>query len=153
MTIRPASEGDADAVLALLRELAAFEGGAVNAQAADLAAALGRGLIEALLAEQDGQAVGVMTVLPVFSSWRGRPGAVIHDLYVRPQARGQGTGQALMGALLTLAAARGWDRIDVNVLDWNHDAQRFYARFGLSPAAGWQIWRIEGEALEKPLGL
>lgn len=148
--IRPATPADSATLLTLLRELAAFEGGTVAAGADDLAAALAAGRLEALLAEQEGEAVGVLTLLPGFSSWRGRPGAVIHDLYVRQAARGHGIGRDLVGALLALAPARGWARIEVNVLDWNTAAQRFYARFGLRPAAGWQIWRLEGEALEKP---
>lgn len=150
MTIRAAKSDDAPLILALLRELAAFEGGAVTASAADLRSALGNGQMEALLAEQAGEIVGLLTVLPSYSSWRGQAGAVIHDLYVRPAARGLGLGRRLVQTLLALAPERGWGRVDVNVLDWNQTAQQFYAQLGLVPATGWQIWRIEGEALEKP---
>ena len=150
MTVRPATAADLATVLTLLRELAAFEGGAVAASLDDLRAGFAERRFEALLAEHRGEIVGVLTILPSFSSWRGRPGAVIHDLYVRERVRGQGVGQKLVAALLAMAPARGWARIDVAVLDWNRAAQRFYARFGLVPAEGWQIWRLEGEALEKP---
>ncbi|KAF0225142.1 MAG: hypothetical protein FD176_634 [Rhodospirillaceae bacterium] len=150
MTIRAARPDDAPHILALLHELAAFEGGAVTAGAADLRSALENGQMEALLAEQAGEIVGLLTVLPSYSSWRGQAGAIIHDLYVRPAARGLGLGRKLVQALLAQAPERGWGRVDVNVLDWNGPAQQFYARLGLAPATGWQIWRIEGEALEKP---
>lgn len=150
MTIRAARPDDAPQILALLHELAAFEGGAVTASAADLRAALDNGRLQALLAEQAGEILGLLTVLPSYSSWRGRAGAVIHDLYVRPAARGLGLGRRLVQTLLALAPERGWGRVDVNVLDWNQTAQRFYTQLGLAPATGWQIWRIEGEALEKP---
>lgn len=150
MTIRAAGPDDAPHILALLRELAAFEGGAVTASATDLRTALDGRQMEALLAEQAGETVGLLTVLPSYSSWRGQAGAIIHDLYVRPGARGLGLGRKLVQALLSQAPERGWGRVDVTVLDWNRPAQQFYARLGLVPATGWQIWRIEGEALEKP---
>ncbi|CDL00092.1 Putative N-acetyltransferase [Magnetospirillum gryphiswaldense MSR-1 v2] len=150
MTIRTANPDDAPHILALLHELAAFEGGTVTAGAHDLRAALESRRMEALLAEQAGESVGLLTVLPSYSSWRGQAGAIIHDLYVRPAARGLGLGRKLVHTLLALAPERGWGRVDVNVLDWNQTAQQFYAQLGLVPATGWQIWRIEGEALEKP---
>jgi len=150
VTIRSATGTDAETILELLRQLAAFEGGTVTATATDLAAALERGRLEALLAEQDGQAVGLLTLLPSFSSWRGQESAVIHDLYVAAQQRGGGLGQGLVLAALDRARERGWTRLDVNVLDWNAKAQAFYGRFGLAPLPDWRIWRIEGEALEKP---
>jgi len=150
VTIRAANPDDAPHILALLHELAAFEGGTVTAGARDLRAALESRRMEALLAEQAGESVGLLTVLPSYSSWRGQAGAIIHDLYVRPAARGLGLGRKLVHTLLALAPERGWGRVDVNVLDWNQTAQQFYAQLGLVPATGWQIWRIEGEALEKP---
>lgn len=150
MTIRAARPDDAPLILALLRELAAFEGGAVTAGARDLRAALESRRMEALLAEPAGEVLGLLTVLPSYSSWRGQVGATIHDLYVRPAARGLGLGRKLVQTLLAQAPERGWGRVDVNVLDWNQAAQQFYAQLGLVPATGWQIWRIEGEALEKP---
>lgn len=150
MTIRAANPDDAPPILALLHELAAFEGGTVTAGAGDLRAALESRRMEALLAEQAGEVVGLLTVLPSYSSWRGQAGAIIHDLYVRPAARGLGLGRKLVHTLLALAPERNWGRVDVNVLDWNRTAQQFYAQLGLVPATGWQIWRIEGEALEKP---
>ncbi|MBI2239208.1 MAG: GNAT family N-acetyltransferase [Magnetospirillum gryphiswaldense] len=150
MSIRSVTPDDAATILELLRQLAAFEGGSVTAQVQDLANALAHGRLYALLAEQDGKAVGVLTLLPSFSSWRGQECAVIHDLFVTPEQRGAGIGDALIRAALDMAAQKGWTRMDVNVLDWNQPAQNFYRRFGLIPQADWRIWRIEGEALEKP---
>lgn len=150
MNIRSATPDDAATVLDLLHQLAAFEGGIVTAQLQDLADALTHGRLLALLAEQGGQAVGLLTLLPSFSSWRGQACAVIHDLFVCPNQRGRGIGQALVHAAMDLAPQQGWTRLDVTVLDWNHQAQGFYRRFGLAPLTDWRIWRIEGEALEKP---
>lgn len=150
MSIRSATPDDAATVLELLRQLAAFEGGRVTAQAGDLANALAHGRLHALLAEQGGKGVGVLTLLPSFSSWRGQECAVIHDLFVLAEQRGSGLGGALVRAAMDLASLRGWTRLDVNVLEWNQQTQNFYRRFGLIPQADWRIWRIEGEALEKP---
>jgi len=150
VSIRSATPDDAATVLELLHQLAAFEGGCVTAQVQDLAHALAQGRLYALLAEQDGKAVGLLTLLPSFSSWRGQECAVIHDLFVSPNQRGCGIGQALVRAAMDMAPEKGWTRLDVNVLDWNHQAQGFYRRFGLAPLTDWRIWRIEGEALEKP---
>jgi len=150
VSIRSATPDDAATVLELLHQLAAFEGGRVTAQAQDLADALAHRRLEALLAEQDGKVVGLLTLLPSFSSWRGQQCAVIHDLFVLAEQRGSGLGGDLVRAAMDLASVRGWTRLDVNVLDWNHKAQDFYRRFGLTPQSDWRIWRIEGEALEKP---
>lgn len=150
MNIRLAGPDDADTILALLHELAAFEAGTVTATAADLAQALRAGQLEALLAFDGDQAIGLLSLLPSYSSWRGQAGAVIHDLYVRPAARRLGSGKALVQAAFALARHRHWHRLDVNVLDWNQAAQHFYASLGLAPLAEWRIWRIEGEALEIP---
>lgn len=153
MSIRAATAADLAEILTLLHELATFEGGAVTATLADLQQGFNQGRFEMLVAEQAGAIVGLLTILPSYSSWRGQSGAVIHDLYVRPAAQGLGLGKMLVRSLLAMAPARGWGRVDVNVLDWNRPAQEFYRSLGLVPAAGWQIWRIEGAALEKPFAV
>lgn len=144
-TIRLATEGDVGALHTLLTELAAFEGGDVTATPADLARdGWGpRPLFEALLAEQDGEAVGLLVFFPIYSSWRGRAGVMIHDLFVRDAARGAGMGRALVGTLLALAEERGWGRLEVNVLEWNQPARRFYESHGLRHNEGWLGYRLE----------
>jgi GNAT superfamily N-acetyltransferase len=147
--IRLATEADIPVLHGLLRELAAFEQGAVTATEADLRRdGFGpRPLFEALLAEQGGSAIGMLTFFPIYSSWQGKPGVMIHDLFVREAGRGQGVGQALVRELARLAVARGCFRMDVNVLDWNDSARKFYARLGLAHNQGWLGYRVEGAGL------
>lgn len=149
MTIRLAGAADVAAIHALLTELAAFEGGVVRATQADLARdGFGeRPLFEALLAEEDGRTLGILVFFPIYSSWQGRPGVMIHDLFVRDGARGRGLGRLLVGELARLAVARGCFRLEVNVLEWNVNARTFYESQGLAHNAGWLGYRVEGEAL------
>lgn len=149
MDIRLATEADVSVVHALLCEFAAFERGAVNATEADLRRdGFGpRPLFEVLLAEQAGEALGMLSFFPTYSSWQGKPGMMIHDLFVRAAGRGQGVGQALVRQLARLAVERGCCRIDVNVLDWNDSARAFYAKLGLAHHQGWLGYRVEGEGV------
>lgn len=148
-TIRLAQAADVPTIHALLTELAAFEGGAVSATAEDLLRdGFGaRPLFEVLLAESGGRAKGMLVFFPIYSSWRGRPGVMIHDLFVREEARGRGLGQALVRKLAGVTTARGGTRMDVNVLDWNAKARRFYEGLGLAHNEGWLGYRVEGDAL------
>jgi GNAT superfamily N-acetyltransferase len=91
---------------------------------------------EAILAFIDGEPAGVALFHTRFSTWLGRPGLYLEDLYVVEKARGQGVGRRLMARLAAIAVERGWGRIDFNVLDWN-PARRFYERLGLSHHAEW----------------
>ena len=144
VTIRAARAGDGATLHALLTELAAFEQGSVEATAADLERD-GFGpnpLFAALLAERDGRAVGMLTYPSLYSSWRGRPALLIHDLFVRGEARGSGAGKALVSHLAGIARARGCCRIDVNVLDWNERARAFYASLGFAHTEGWLGYRL-----------
>ncbi|MBC7906559.1 MAG: GNAT family N-acetyltransferase [Rhodospirillaceae bacterium] len=123
----------------MLTELAAFEGGVVSATQADLARdGFGdRPLFEALLAEVDGQSVGLLVFIPLYSSWQGRKAVMIHDLYVREAARGHGAGKALVTEVTRLALVRGCCRVEVNVLEWNAKARAFYEGLGLRHNEGW----------------
>lgn len=144
LAIRQARAGDGATIHALLTELAAFEQGSVDATAADLERdAFGpKPLFEALLAERDGRAVGMLTFLSLYSSWRGRPALMIHDLFVQEAARGTGAGKALVGRLAEIARECGCCRIDVNVLDWNDKARAFYASLGFAHNEGWLGYRL-----------
>lgn len=144
LTIRSARAGDGATIHALLTELAAFEQGSVAATAADLERdAFGpTPLFEALLAERDGKAVGMLTYLSLYSSWSGRPALMIHDLFVREEARGLGAGKALVGRLAEIGRERQSCRIDVNVLDWNDKARAFYATLGFAHNEGWLGYRL-----------
>lgn len=145
MILRLATSADVEIIHGMLCELAALEGGTVTASPSDLARdGFGaRTLFEALLAEEGGAVLGMLTFFPTYSSWRGRSGVMIHDLFVRAAARGGGIGESLVTALIALAEERGWARMDVSVLEGNTAARRFYDRLGLAHDAGWVRHRCE----------
>lgn len=151
VSIRPAEPGDEHDILRLIRALAEYERepDAVHATAEALAAALftDGGHVHAHLAEQDGRVVGLALWFLNYSTWTGKPGLYLEDLFVEPEARGGGTGAALLGVLAREAIARGCARMEWAVLDWNESAMGFYRRIGAYPAEGWQPWRLSGDAL------
>jgi GNAT superfamily N-acetyltransferase len=151
LTVRPAQPEDVVTMMAMLRELAAFEQappGALQCSEDDLRRdGFGpQARFTCLLAEADGRVIGFVNVFATYSSWLGRPGLMVHDLFVRPQDRGQGAGGALIRAVARLGVERGCGRIDVNVLAWN-EARGFYEQLGFSPQADWVLHRLEGDAL------
>ncbi|ANM31785.1 diamine acetyltransferase [Acidobacteria bacterium Mor1] len=82
-----------------------------------------------------------------YSTFRGRPGIYLENLFVKPEFRGKGYGKAMLVHLAKLAVERGCDRVEWVVLDWNEPAIGFYKRLGAVPMEGWEIFRLEGEAL------
>ncbi len=149
--IRPATPADVPTILALVRELAAFERepDAVEATEPMLAQALfgEPPAAEAVVAEEDGATVGFALFFHNFSTWTGRRGLYLEDLYVTPDARGQGAGRALLAHLARLALDRGCGRIEWSVLDWNTPAVEFYRKIGAVPMEEWTIQRVTGDAL------
>jgi GNAT superfamily N-acetyltransferase len=145
--IRPARPDDVPAVLALVRELATYERAASSVVATEAL------LTEALfgpapaafchVAEVDGDVAGFALWFLNFSTWLGRHGIWLEDLYVRPSHRGRGLGRALLETLTTIAAERGYGRVEWWVLDWNEPAQAFYRSLGAEPQDDWTVWRIE----------
>jgi GNAT superfamily N-acetyltransferase len=99
------------------------------------------------LAELDGKAVGLAVWFLNFSTWTGRHGIYLEDLFVDPEARRAGVARALFKALAAEAQARDCARIDWAVLDWNEPAKDFYRRIGARRAEGWEPWRLDGAAL------
>jgi GNAT superfamily N-acetyltransferase len=150
-SIRAAGPQDAEDVERLVRELAAVERepDAVVASAADFAAALGaeNPLVHAFVAEVDGRVVGMALWFVTFSTWRGRHGLWLEDLYVSPEHRGLGLGRALLSRLAAVGVERGYERLDWNVLDWNEPALRFYQGLGAEPLDDWTMHRLTGPAL------
>ena len=149
--IRPALPVDVPVVLQLVKELASYERepDAVLATEADLHAAVFgddpvAGCHVALL---DEQVVGFALWYRTFSTWQGKPGLWLEDLYVRPQARGTGLGKALLVTLAQTAVSRGWSRFEWWVLDWNEPAHGFYRSVGARPEDAWTVWRVDGDAL------
>lgn len=150
LSIRMATAADAEVILGLVRELAAFEQelDKVEATAEDFRRE-GFGpdpVFECLLAEVDGEAVGMALFFHNFSTWTGRRGIYLEDLYVRETARGRRVGEGLIRALARLAVERGCARLDLWVLHWN-PARRFYERLGIEHMKEWLPYRARGEAL------
>jgi GNAT superfamily N-acetyltransferase len=153
VAIRPAVRGDVGTVLRFVRELAAFERepDAVVVTEAMLAEALfgDRPAAEALIAQDAGEPVAFALFFHNFSTWTGRRGLYLEDLYVTPAARGQGVGRALLGHLAGLAVARDCARFEWSVLDWNADAIAFYRALGAVGMDGWTVQRLDGGALAR----
>jgi GNAT superfamily N-acetyltransferase len=153
--IRPARPHDVPTILALIRELAAYERepDAVVATEAGLDAALfGEApALFGLIAEHPGADGPVVAGFALwflnFSTWVGRHGIYLEDLYVRPELRGHGYGRELLVDLARIADERGYGRLEWAVLDWNESAHRFYASLGAVPMQEWTIWRVSGDAL------
>ena len=149
--VRPAVPGDVPVLLALVRELAAYERepDAVVATEELLQAALfgAEPVASAHVAESDGEVVGFALWYVTFSTWQGLPGLWLEDLYVRPAARGRGLGAALLRTLAGVCTARGYGRLEWWVLDWNTPAQGFYRSLGARPEDDWTVWRVDGEGL------
>jgi GNAT superfamily N-acetyltransferase len=155
-TIRPATPADVPLILGFVRDLAAFERepDAVHATEAMLHEALfgDRPAAEAVLAEAEEGACGFALFFHSFSTWAGRRGLYLEDLYVTPAARGRGVGTALLRHLAALAVTRGCARFEWSVLDWNADAIGFYRAMGATGMDGWTVQRVEGEALARLAG-
>lgn len=155
-SIRSAEPGDEVSILELIRELADYERLAheVTATPALLAEHLfGDGAVaEALVAEVDGKAVGFALFLRNFSTFLGRPGLYLEDLYVRESKRGQGIGRALLESLASLARARGYGRMEWSVLNWNQPAIDFYQALGARAMSEWTVYRLSQDGGVPPLG-
>lgn len=153
LTIRPAIAGDATLVLALVRELAEYErlAHAVDATAAAIDAALFAPSPRVFcdIAEWSGEPVGIALWFLNFSSFRGRNGIYLEDIFVRPAFRGRGIGKALLAGLARRCMAEGWTRLEWAVLDWNTPSIEFYKRQGAELLTEWTICRVTGEALAR----
>lgn len=152
LVIRKAVAADVPVILALVRELAAYEREphAVEATEGDY---LRDGFAEepafhVLLAEEEGRPIGFAFWFFTYSTWTGTKVVHLEDLFVKPEARGRGTGLALMRALAKEARDGGCKRFVWNVLDWNTTAIRFYEKLGAKVLPEWRSVRIEGAALD-----
>ena len=154
--IRAATSADIPAIHRLIVELAIYERepDAVKATHDDLHAALfgARAVAECVLAEVDGVAVGLALFFTNFSTWTGKPGLYLEDLFVMPEARGRGLGKALLVHLAGIAVARGYGRFEWSVLDWNTPAIEFYRALGARPMDEWTVMRVDGAALKALAG-
>lgn len=152
MIVRAAMPSDVPAILRLIVALAIYEreADAVRATEATLMESLFApdARVSAHVAEHGGEVVGIAIWFLNYSTWTGRPGIYLEDLFVTDAARRLGVGKALFKALAEEAERLGCARIDWAVLDWNASAMDFYRAIGGRPQSGWQPWRIDGTALE-----
>ena len=151
LSIRPATVDDVPLIARLIRELAEYE------RLADAAVATEAGLreqlfgerpaAEVLIAEANGEPVGFALFFHTFSTFLGKRGLYLEDLFVRPDFRGLGLGKHLMAALARIAVQRDCGRFEWSVLDWNEPSIAFYRRLGATGMDEWTVQRLEGDAL------
>lgn len=153
LSIRPANASDLPLIAQLIRDLAEYEKLAheVRFDEAVLGAKLfgPRPYAEVVIGEIDGTAQGFALYFHNFSTFEGRPGIYLEDLFVRPQARGSGLGKALLAHLAALAIERDCARLEWSVLDWNEPAIGFYRKLGARMMDEWTVMRLDGEPLAR----
>jgi GNAT superfamily N-acetyltransferase len=151
INIRAARADDIDAIRGFILALADYEKLAheVKADRATLARYLfgERPMAEVLIAEHAGAPVGFALFFHNFSTFEGRPGLYLEDLFVLPQARGLGAGKALLAHLARLAIERDCARLEWSVLDWNEPSIAFYRALGARPMDEWTVQRVDGDVL------
>lgn len=160
ITLRPAEPRDLPLVLDLISELAAYERepDAVEATEDGLREHLfesahgNRPVAECIIGELDGMPEGFALYFTNFSTWRGRPGLYLEDLFVRPRARGRGLGKALFLHLAGIALDRGHGRMEWAVLDWNSPAIEFYKSLGAVGMSEWTTYRLTDDQLRRLRG-
>ena len=154
--IRFATPADVPTIMRFGRELAEFEREADKVVATE--ALLQEAMVgdrpdaEAVIAERDGEPLGMALFFHNFSTWTGWRGLYLEALYVTPQARGQGVRAALLRHLAAIAVDRGCTRFEWSVLDWNEKAIAFYKSMGAEPMDGWTVNRVSGDALTRLAG-
>ncbi len=151
VSIRPASPSDLGLIAAMIRDLADYEKLADEVRFDE--GVLGEKLFgprpyaEVLIGEIDAEPQGFALFFHNFSTFEGRPGIYLEDLFVRPEARGSGLGKALLAQLAALAVERDCARLEWWVLDWNEPAIGFYRKLGARPMDEWTVMRLDGAAL------
>lgn len=147
--IRAAKEEDTPAIFSLIKELAEFE--KLSAQIETTENELRNTLfgenkfVEILIAEYDKKIVGQAIFLKNFSTFLGKPGIYLEDLYVKPEMRGKGIGRALLDKIILLAKERNYGRVEWSVLDWNTSAIEFYKKIGARPMEDWTVFRLTSD--------
>jgi len=151
MNIRPAKTSDIDEILALIYELALYE------KASEEAKASKSQIMESFfsdnpkvfceIVEVDGEIAGLAIWFLNYSTWQGKHGIYLEDLFVRPQFRGRGIGKALLKHLAQICVDRGYGRFQWWVLDWNEPSIEFYRALGAVSMDEWTVYRVTGDAL------
>jgi len=152
-TIRPATIVDVPIILQLIRDLATYERAPneVTATEAQLIAVLfgEKPVAEVLLAFEDKMPIGFAVFFHNFSTWLGKPGLYLEDLFVKPEMRGRGYGRALLVDLAKIARKRGCGRMEWAVLNWNGPAIQFYRKLGAKPMDEWTVFRLTADGIAK----
>jgi GNAT superfamily N-acetyltransferase len=152
-SIRAAQARDTAALIEMIRELAEYERllDAVVATADDLRQSLfgAHACAEALIAESGGGVAGFALFFSTFSTFVGRPGLYLEDLFVRPAFRRLGIGRALLQRIAAMAVLRNCGRLEWSVLNWNEPAIEFYRSLGAAPLSDWTTFRLDAEALRR----
>jgi GNAT superfamily N-acetyltransferase len=153
LNLRPAVPADAALIVEYIRELAEFERepeAAVVTEADIVRYAFSeQPLVHVTMAEWDGRPAGFALWFLNFSTWEGRPGIYLEDLFVRPAFRRNGIGKALLKHLAAIAVREGWTRFVWQVLDWNAPAIEFYQAHGARVMRSWITCRVEGDAIKR----
>ncbi len=150
--IRSATLDDCQLILNFIKELAVYE--KLSDQVVATADTLGdslfgeRAYAEVLIGEYEGSAVGYALYFHNYSTFTGRPGIYLEDLYVKPELRGKGFGKSLLAYIARLAVERNCTRVEWSVLDWNEPSIQFYRSIGAAPLDEWTVQRLDGSALE-----
>jgi GNAT superfamily N-acetyltransferase len=151
--IRPATAADVPIILELIRALATYERAPNDVTATEdgLSKVLfgEKPAAEVLLAFENETAVGFAVFFHNFSTWLGRPGLYLEDLFVRPEDRGKGYGRALLIHLAKIARDRGCGRMEWAVLDWNESAIQFYRKLGAKSMDEWTVFRLKRDGIAK----
>jgi GNAT superfamily N-acetyltransferase len=151
--IRPARVDDVPIILQLIRDLATYERAPAEVVATEeqlIDVLFGeRPVAEVLLAFEGESPIGFAVYFYNFSTWLGRPGLYLEDLFVKPQKRGKGCGRALLVELAKIARDRGCGRMEWAVLNWNEPAIKFYRALGAEPMIEWTVFRLTREEIAK----
>jgi GNAT superfamily N-acetyltransferase len=151
--LRTASINDCQQILDFIKELAEYE--KLSHEVVATVATLEETLFgevsyaQAVLGEYQGRAVGYALFFHNFSTFTGRPGIYLEDIYVQPEMRGKGFGKCLLSYLAKLAVEKRCSRVEWSVLDWNEPSIQFYRSIGAAPMDGWTIQRLDGDELTK----
>ena len=151
VVIRHGEKADVSVIAHLIRELARFE--KLEHEVTMTEELLAENLFgphryaETLIAENAGKAIGFALFFHTFSTFLGKPGLYLEDLFVVPDQRSHGVGRALLRQLARIALERGCGRHEWAVLNWNREAVKFYERLGARPNSDWTVYRLAGEAL------
>jgi GNAT superfamily N-acetyltransferase len=151
LRIRPATTADAALILRFITDLAIYEKAEheVQTDIAGIEASLfsAQSSAQALICEHDGAPIGYAVYFFNYSTWLGKNGLYLEDLYITPEKRGIGAGKALLKHLAQQAVSLGCGRFEWAVLDWNQPAIDFYQSFGAKPQDEWTTYRLTGQAL------